>query len=136
MNPKFYISLLIGLLSFLLHSPQCSASVHADLGYESEVSSELLYFNHTESVTTFKGGDVYAAQIGNQVSVPQMVVERTQRTNSYRLPSSFANTFGRRVRQLTSFSKHSSWRIFPASAPFFCTTPKLFYVYALREILC
>ncbi|MBR4298027.1 MAG: hypothetical protein IKT82_07585 [Bacteroidaceae bacterium] len=129
MNKKLYITLLLGLLSFVLSSPACFAQT------QGEESVNYVQEEHTEALTISKGSDVYAAQLGGQVSIPQTISERTVRTYSFRSTSSFATSLGRRVRHLTSFSNHSSWRIYPASAPFFCTTPKLFYVYALREII-
>ena len=130
MTKKLYITLFIGLLSIALGSPTCFATIQGEpcKGYVQEKQS-------TEALSISKGSDVYAAQIGLQVSLPQVVSERTVRTHTYRPTSSFATSLGRRVRHLTSFSNHCSWRIFSASTPFFCTTPKLFYVYALREII-
>ena len=122
--------MLLGLLSFLLDSPFGFASTQSK-------DVQLNYVQHkpTEALTISKGSDVYAAQFGNQISVPQVISERSVRTYSFRSTSSFTTLIGRRIRHITSFSNHSSWRIFPASAPFFCTTAKLFYVYALREII-
>lgn len=129
MTKKLYISLLLGLLSFVLNGPTCFAATPDD------ACERYVHDEHTEALSISKGSGVYAAQFGSQVSLPQVVSERTVRTHSYRPTSSFATSSGRRVRHLTSFSNHCSWRIFSASTPFFCSTAKLFYVYALREII-
>ena len=114
----------------MLSSPTCFAATQGKECYLDNVHKEP-----TEAFTISKGSDVYAAQFGSQVNIPQSVSERMVRTFSFRPSPSFATSLGRRQRHLTSFSNHSSWRIFPASAPFFCSTSKLFYVYALREII-
>jgi hypothetical protein len=129
LNKKLYITLLLGLLSFVLSSPTCFAQT------QGEESVNYVQEEHTEALTISKGSDVYAVQVVQSVTVPQSVSERTVRTYSSRSIPSFATSLGRRVRNLTSFSNHCSWRIFSASTPFFCTTAKLFYVYALREII-
>ena len=129
MAKNLYISLLLGLLGFVLNGPTCFA------GTQDKTCERYVHDAPTETLSISKGSDVYAAQFGSQVSLPQVVSERTVRTHSYRPTSSFATSSGRRVRHLTSFSNHCSWRIFSASTPFYCTTPKLFYVYALREII-
>lgn len=130
MKKKVYIILLLGLLSFMLNSPFGFATTHSE-----DLQPHCVQHKPTEALTISKGSDVYAAQFGNQITVPQVVSERTVRTYSFRSSCTDFNSTGRRIRHLTSFSKHSSWRIFPASTPFFCTTAKLFYVYALREII-
>ena len=127
-----------GLLSKTLNSPVCFA--HSD-GKEFAVIVQESTIQTCEQqdyqgiLSISKGSDVYAVQVVQNVTVPQSVSERTVRTYSCRSIPSFATSLGRRVRNLTSFSKHCSWRIFSASTPFYCTTSKLFYVYALREII-
>lgn len=138
MKKKLYITLLLGLLSVVLNSPVCFA--HSD-GKEFAVIVQESTIQTCEQqdyqgiLSISKGSDVYAVQVVQSVTVPQSVSERTVRTYSGRSIPSFATSLGRRVRNLTSFSNHCSWRIFSASTPFFCTTAKLFYVYALREII-
>ncbi len=131
MKKNLYILLLIGLLSLVLSSPTCYAATCCNDFVADYVQSS----KHTEAISISKGSDAYAAQVGIQLSVPQQISERTVRTYSFRPSSSFSTSLGRRLRHFTSFSNHSSWRIFPTSTPFFCTTSKLFYVYALREII-
>jgi hypothetical protein len=131
LKKKLYITLLLGLLSFLLNSPNCFANSQCDCEQEIYVFQE----QDTAAFSIFKGSDVYAAQIGCQVTFAQTLSERTVRTYSYRLTQTYTTSLGKRLRHFTSFSNHSSWRIFPTSTPFFCTTSKLFYVYALREII-
>ena len=138
MKKKLYITLLLGLLSVVLNSPVCFA--HSD-GKEFAVIVQESTIQTCEQqdyqgiLSISKGSDVYAVQVVQSVTVPQSISERTVRTYSSRSIPSFATSLGRRVRNLTSFSNHCSWRIFSASTPFFCTTAKLFYVYALREII-
>ena len=78
------------------------------------------------------------AVLVESVSVPNFVCERTTRTQhfSLRFHTSFAKYICGKLKNLFIFVKHNSWRLFPSSAPFLCKTPTIFYVYALREILC
>lgn len=133
-----YISLLLGLLSLLLNNPAWCDTTPSN---EQEVYVQCVTQQTCEQQDYYdysnisKGSDVCGVQVVQNVTVPQTACERTVRTSSARSIPSFATSLGRRVRNLTSFSKHCSWRIFSASAPYYCTTAKLFYVYALREII-
>jgi hypothetical protein len=138
MTKKLYITMLLGLLSILLSSPACIVDNPNDCHAISvqHVTQQTCEQQDDYGISSIsKGSDVYAVQVVQNVTVPQSVSERTVRTYSCRSIPSFATSLGRRVRNLTSFSKHCSWRIFSASTPFYCTTSKLFYVYALREII-
>lgn len=138
MTKKLYITMLLGLLSVLLSSPTCIVDNPNDCHAISvqHVTQQTCEQQDDYGISSIsKGSDVYAVQVVQNVTVPQSVSERTVRTYSCRSIPSFATSLGRRVRNLTSFSKHCSWRIFSASTPFYCTTSKLFYVYALREII-
>ena len=138
MIKKLYITLLWGLLGIMLNGPAC---LGGELSNEQEVYVQGInnqtyeQQDYYDSPNISKGSDVCAVQVVQNVTVPQSVCERTVRTYSCRSIPSFATSLGRRVRNLTSFSNHCSWRIFSASTPFYCTTAKLFYVYALREII-
>lgn len=138
MIKKLYITLLLGLLGIMLNGPACLAG---ELSNEQEVYVQGInnqtceQQDYYDSPNVSKGSDVCAVQVVQNVTVPKSVCERTVRTYSCRSIPSFATSLGRRVRNLTSFSKHCSWRIFSASTPYYCTTAKLFYVYALREII-
>ena len=138
MIKKLYITLLWGLLSIMLNGPAC---LGGELSNEQAVYVQCINKQTCEQQDYYdfsnisKGSDVCAVQVVQNVTVPQSVCERTVRTYSCRSIPSFATSLGRRVRNLTSFSKHCSWRIFSASTPYYCTTAKLFYVYALREII-
>lgn len=138
MIKKLYITLLLGLLGIMLNGPAC---LGGELSNEQEVYVQCINKQTCEQQDYYdfsnisKGSDVCAVQVVQNVTVPQSVCERTVRTYSCRSIPSFATSLGRRVRNLTSFSNHCSWRIFSASTPFYCTTAKLFYVYALREII-
>ena len=138
MIKKLYITLLLGLLSIMLNGPAC---LGGELSNEQAVYVQCINKQTCEQQDYYdfsnisKGSDVCAVQVVQNVTVPQSVCERTVRTYSCRSIPSFATSLGRRVRNLTSFSKHCSWRIFSASTPYYCTTAKLFYVYALREII-
>ena len=138
MIKKLYITLLLGLLSIMLNGPAClwveqsnEQAVYVQ-GINNQTCEQQDYYDFSN---ISKGSDVCAVQVVQNVTVPQSVCERTVRTYSCRSIPSFATSLGRRVRNLTSFSKHCSWRIFSASTPYYCTTAKLFYVYALREII-
>lgn len=138
MIKKLYITLLLGLLSIMLNGPACLGVEQSNeqavyvQGINNQTCEQQDYY---DSPNISKGSDVCAVQVVQNVTVPQSVCERTVRTYSCRSIPSFATSLGRRVRNLTSFSKHCSWRIFSASTPYYCTTAKLFYVYALREII-
>ena len=138
MIKKLYITLLLGLLSIMLNGPACLGGEQSNEQavyvqcINKQTCEQQDYYDHSN---ISKGSDVCAVQVVQNVTVPQSVCERTVRTYSCRSIPSFATSLGRRVRNLTSFSKHCSWRIFSASTPYYCTTAKLFYVYALREII-